>query len=116
MEFLILTFICGFFLFLLVYTFIAFKGIFDIAIGKKPVRGLNNAAIKNKLSDEDDAFSAHEKKKSSHPDLDDAPGIRDLLEDGRDDEAIDIYQKFAGVDEYTARAMVERIKRDMDGE
>lgn len=64
-----------------------------------------------------DSFSAiGAKKKARNPDLEDAPGIRDLLEEGRDDEAVDIYQKFAGVDEYTARAMVERIKHDMDGE
>jgi hypothetical protein len=41
-------------------------------------------------------------------------GIRDLLEEGREDEAVEVYQKFAGVDEYTARDMVEKIKREMD--
>ena len=43
-------------------------------------------------------------------------GIRDLLEEGCEDEAVDVYQKFAGVDEYTARDMVEKIKRKMGGE
>jgi hypothetical protein len=38
-------------------------------------------------------------------------GIRDLIDDGRIEEAIEIYQKFAGVDEYTARDAVEEIKR-----
>lgn len=52
-----------------------------------------------------------EKKKAPRPELDDAPGVRDLLDEGRDDEAIDLYRRFAGVDEYTARAAVERIKR-----
>lgn len=53
-----------------------------------------------------------EKKKAPRLELD-APGIRDLLEEGRDDEAIEVYQKFAGVDEYSARDAVERIKREM---
>jgi hypothetical protein len=55
-------------------------------------------------------------KKVSQPALDDAPGIRDLLDEGREDEAVEVYQKFAGVDEYTARDMVEKIKREMGGE
>lgn len=55
------------------------------------------------------------KKKARHIDLETAPGIRDLLEEGRDDEAVEIYQKFTGVDEYTARDMVEKIKREVDG-
>ncbi len=126
--------------FLLFFVFVAFKGIFDILVRGKRVIRLDKAAMKDPeirelialgqqvygkklarsledrrlgLTDEDiDALV--EKKKAPHPDLEDAPGIRDLLEEGRDDEAVDIYQKFAGVDEYTARAMVERIKRDMD--
>jgi hypothetical protein len=56
-----------------------------------------------------------EKKKAPRPDLDDAPGIRDLLYEGRDDEAVEVYQKFAGVDEYTAQAEVERIKKESKG-
>jgi len=56
-----------------------------------------------------------EKKKAPRPELDDAPGIRDLLEEGRDDEAVEVYRKFAGVDGYTARAAVEQIKREMKG-
>lgn len=46
-------------------------------------------------------------------DLDEAPGIRDLLEDGHDDEAIEVYRRFAGVDEYTARDAVARIKTEI---
>ena len=53
-----------------------------------------------------------EKKKAPRLELD-APGIRDLLEEGREDEAIEVYQKFAGVDEYSARDAVERIKQEM---
>lgn len=109
MELVILTAICLFMIFLLVYTGIASKGIIDIAMGKKPVIGLPKAATKNKLSEDVD-------KSGLHPDLEAAPGIRDLLEEGRDDEAVDTYQKFAGVDEYTARVMVERIKREMDNQ
>lgn len=52
-----------------------------------------------------------EKKKAPRPELDDAPGVRDLLDEGRDDEAIDLYRRFAGVDEYTARAAIDRMKR-----
>jgi hypothetical protein len=40
-------------------------------------------------------------------------GIRDLVEEGRLDEAVEVYRKFAGVDEYTARDAVEQIRRDM---
>jgi hypothetical protein len=49
-----------------------------------------------------------EKKKAPRLDLD-APGIRDLLEEGREDEAVEVYQKFAGVDVYSARDAVARI-------
>jgi ribosomal protein L7/L12 len=55
---------------------------------------------------------AHDKKKAPRPELDDAPGVRDLLDEGRDDEAVDLYRRFAGVDEYTARAAIERIKQE----
>jgi hypothetical protein len=57
-----------------------------------------------------------EKKKAPRLDLDDAPGVRDLIDEGRDDEAVNIYQKFAGVDEFTARDMVDKIKREMGSE
>ena len=54
-----------------------------------------------------------DKKKKAAYDAQDA-GIRDLIQEGRLDEAIDIYQKFAGVDEYTARDAVEAIARELD--
>jgi hypothetical protein len=63
---------------------------------------------------EPEEMPSEDKKKTRRVDLEAAPGIRDLLEEGREDEAVDIYQKFAGVDEYTARAMVEKIKREME--
>jgi hypothetical protein len=53
------------------------------------------------------------KKNAPNHDLEEAPGIRDLLEEGREEEAIEVYQKFAGVDEYTARDAVEQIKKEM---
>ena len=40
-------------------------------------------------------------------------GIRDLIQAGRLDEAVEIYQKFAGVDAYTARDAVDEIARDI---
>ena len=54
------------------------------------------------------------KKKVLHGELYTAPGVQNLLEEGREDEAVEIYQKFAGVDEYTARDMVDKIKREME--
>jgi ribosomal protein L7/L12 len=54
-----------------------------------------------------------DKKKARRIELEDAPGIRDLLEEGREDEAVEVYQKFAGVDEYTARDAVAKIKQEL---
>ena len=53
-----------------------------------------------------------EKKKKATYDAQDA-GIRDLIQEGRLDEAVEIYQKFAGVDAYTARDAVDEIARDI---
>ncbi len=53
-----------------------------------------------------------EKKKRASYDKPDA-GIRDLVEEGRIDEAIEVYQKFAGVDEYTAMDAVADIEHDL---
>ena len=52
-----------------------------------------------------------DKKKAAY-DAQDA-GIRDLIQDGQLDEAVEIYQKFAGVDAYTARDAVDEIARDI---
>jgi hypothetical protein len=88
-----------------------------IAVGqevytKKLVRDLEDRRLG--LTEADiEALKA--KKQSPRPDLDDASGIRDLLDEGRDDEAVEVYQKFAGVDEFTARDMVDKIKREMKG-
>jgi ribosomal protein L7/L12 len=53
-----------------------------------------------------------DKKKKAAYDAQDA-GIRDLIADGQMNEAIEIYQKFAGVDLYTARDAVEAIANDL---
>jgi hypothetical protein len=50
------------------------------------------------------------KKKQAVLDLPDAR-IRDLVRARRIDEAVEIYQKFAGVDEYTAKDAVDRMRR-----
>lgn len=53
-----------------------------------------------------------EKKKRSTYDSQDA-GVRDLIQDGRLDEAVEVYQRFAGVDEYTARDAVAELERQL---
>lgn len=40
-------------------------------------------------------------------------GLRDLVEAGQIDEAVDTYRKFAGVDEYTARAAVQELEQQI---
>ena len=39
-------------------------------------------------------------------------GVRDLLAEGRIDEAVKVYAAFMGVDEFTARAAVEQMQRE----
>ena len=53
-----------------------------------------------------------EKKKRSAAESFSDAGIRDLLREDRFDEAVELYAKFAGVDEYTAREAVEDIARE----
>ncbi len=53
------------------------------------------------------------KKRRQQIAVDSAAGVRDLLEEGRRDEAVDLYAKFAGVDQYTATDAVEQIEREM---
>ncbi len=52
------------------------------------------------------------KKKKATADTQDA-GIRDLILEGRMDEAVEVYQKFAGVDAYTAKDAVDEIAREL---
>lgn len=56
--------------------------------------------------------AALDKKKRAAYDTMDA-GIRDMIQDGRIDEAIEVYQKFAGVDEYTAMDAIAEIEHDL---
>jgi ribosomal protein L7/L12 len=42
----------------------------------------------------------------------DGAGVRDLIAEGRIDEAVDVYAAFMGVDEYTARDAIEQMQRD----
>ena len=53
------------------------------------------------------------KKKRALPPVDTAAGVRDLLDEGRKDEAVELYARFAGVDQYTARDAVDEIEREM---
>ncbi len=40
-------------------------------------------------------------------------GVRNLLLEGRLDEATQVYQRFTGVDEFTARAEVSQLQREL---
>ncbi|MCA0455226.1 MAG: ribosomal protein L7/L12 [Chloroflexi bacterium] len=62
----------------------------------------------------DERFERSAKKKKAAADNSDA-GIRDLILDGRIDEAVEVYQRFAGVDAYTARDAVDEIARELHG-
>jgi ribosomal protein L7/L12 len=57
-----------------------------------------------------DSFA--EKKKRPVNDLS-ADGVRDLIEEGKLDEAVDLYRRFAGVDQYTAQDAVEKLRQEM---
>ena len=63
------------------------------------------------MDDRDDAGAVRKPKQSPAMEL--AAGIRDMLEEGRKDEAVEVYQKFAGVDLYTAKDAVDEIERTM---
>jgi hypothetical protein len=52
------------------------------------------------------------KEKIRRLELDDS-GLRDLIEEGRTDEAVEVYRKFAGVDEYTARDAIDQLAREV---
>jgi len=129
----------GFLAFLVFYGGVAIRGIFKSLFGSASIIPLDKESLNDpevqelialgqqvygkklarRLEDrrlgltEEDIQAIKAKKQAPLPDLEDAPGIRDLLEEGRDEEAVDVYRKFAGVDEYTARAEVERIKGEM---
>lgn len=75
--------------------------------------GLKEAkdAIEYALAHPDEA--ALKKLRRAEDSFSDA-GLRDLIAEGRLDEAAELYRQFAGVDEYTAREAVEEIARGMD--
>ncbi len=56
--------------------------------------------------------AAESKVRSSGSSLSDA-GLRDLIDEGDIVKAIEVYQQFAGVDYYTAKAAVEDLEREM---
>lgn len=60
----------------------------------------------------DERFEKSTKKKKAAADNQDA-GIRDLILEGRINEAVEVYQKFAGVDAYTAKDAVDEIAREL---
>lgn len=43
-------------------------------------------------------------------------GVRDLVLEGRDDEAVDVYAAFMGVDEFTAREAIADLRRQINAE
>lgn len=53
------------------------------------------------------------KKKSKIGDLPSDAGVRDLILANKTAEAIDLYQRFTGVDEFTARQVIEDIAREV---
>lgn len=56
-------------------------------------------------------------KKRRAPDTTPEPaGLRDMVAEGKVEEAIDVYVKFAGVDYYTAKDAVEAIQRSLQGD
>ena len=58
-------------------------------------------------------FGKRKRKKSKIGDLPSDAGIRDLILASKIDEAIDLYQRFTGVDKFTARDAVEDMEREI---
>lgn len=55
-----------------------------------------------------------EEREKSHKLIDtDAGGVRDLIAEGRIDEAIKLYASFMGIDEYSARDAIHEMQREM---
>jgi ribosomal protein L7/L12 len=53
------------------------------------------------------------KVKSKEAALPSDAGVRDIILEGRKNEAIDLYRQFTGVDEFTARQAVDEIEREL---
>lgn len=56
--------------------------------------------------------NAAAKQKNTQSSLSDA-GVRDLLAQGRDDEALQVYQRFTGVDLFTAKEAIADLKQQV---
>jgi ribosomal protein L7/L12 len=67
-------------------------------------------AIEYVMANPDASGEKHKKVVYEAPDA----GIRDLIKAGRIDEAVEVYRKFAGVDEYTARDAVAEIEHETE--
>lgn len=60
-----------------------------------------------RVQDEQDA------RKAKSGDLPTDAGIRDLIVQGRMDDAEELYRRFTGVDPFTARAAIDDMEREM---
>lgn len=80
----------------------------------KRYRELTGAGLKESKEAIEYAMAnpSHAKKKKAAYDTQDA-GVRDLIQEGRLDEAVEVYRKFAGVDAYTARDAVAEIEGEL---
>jgi ribosomal protein L7/L12 len=54
-----------------------------------------------------------EKSKSKEGALPSDAGVRDLINEGQKQAAIDLYRRFTGVDEFTARNAIAEIEREL---
>jgi hypothetical protein len=75
-------------------------------------RSLTESA-QNFLAESNLLLDENEAKVRRMPKAELGAGIRDLLEEGQRDEAIEIYRKFTGVDQYTARDAIDALAREM---
>lgn len=57
--------------------------------------------------------AANAKGKPARRELPPDAGVRDLLLQGRTDEAMQVYQQFTGVDQFTARTEVMQLEREL---
>jgi hypothetical protein len=53
------------------------------------------------------------KKRAKIGELPADAGVRDLIAEGRMREAVELYQRFTGMDEFSARDAVEAMRREM---
>jgi ribosomal protein L7/L12 len=53
------------------------------------------------------------KVKSKEAALPSDAGVREIILEGRKNDAIDLYRQFTGVDEFTARQAVDEIEREL---